>query len=202
MTATPLFLDDQAAVQAALRLTDLREGTDAIVIVAQGLRMARVRFYTRLGADVVQAIVETDYVEDPTTEDQMKRFVAHLCEVELVRLQLMDRMPVLFMDSSGATRETYNNEGAFRSMDPEALAAARLRIEAQVEEWLGLMAGEVVLGSEGAQVYTQTDVVPKPVLGASLFLGADGTSIPFAIDPGQFDGNFIADDQINDLEES
>ncbi len=124
----------------------------------------------------------------------MKRFVAHLCEVELVRLQLMDRMPVLFMDSSGATRETYNNEGAFRSMDPEALAAARLRIEAQVEEWLSLMAGDIVLGTEEAQAYTQTDVEPKPVLGQSLFIGADGTSIPFALDPGTFDGNFIADE--------
>jgi hypothetical protein len=183
-------MEDIAAVQAALRLTDLREGTDAIAILEQGIRMARVRFYTRLGASTVQAILDTDYAEDPTTEDEMKRFVGNLCEVELVRLQLMDRMPLLFMDASGAARETYNNEGAFRSMDRDTLMAARLRIEAQVEEWLSLMAGDVVLGEEAAQAYTQQNVCPKPVLGATVFIGEA------TINPGTFDGNFIADDEI------
>lgn len=197
MSATPLFVEDLAAVLSALRLTDLREGSDAVVIVEQALRAARVRFYQRLGPTTVQAIVETDYVEDPTTGAEMKRYVGNLCEVELVRLQLLDRMPVIFMDASGSAREAFNNEGAFRSMDPAALAQIRQRIEAQVENWFAVMAGEIELGDdEQVQAYTQQATCPKPILGASPFLGPDGASQPFGLQPGSFDGNFVADDEI------
>ena len=195
MTAEPLFLDSMDALLAALRLTDVRS-PDARAIVEQGVRMARVRFYQRLGASTIQAILETDNVEDPTTDDEMKRFVGNLCEAELVRLQLVDRLPVVFMDASGHAREAYNNEGAFRSMDRETLLDIRQRIEAQVENWLALMAGEIELGDdEAVQAYTQQDVDPKPVLGMSTFIGAD-QEVPFSLNPGEFDGNFILDDEI------
>lgn len=197
MTLTPLFMEDLAAIQSALRLTDLREGSDAISILEQGVRMARVRFYQRLGADTVQDILDTDNVEDPTTDDEMKRFVGNLCEVELVRLQLLDRMPVIFMDASGVARETYNNEGAFRSMDRETLLDIRQRIEAQIENWLALMAGEIELGDdEAVQAYTQQPVDPLPVLGQTVFIGSDGNTLPFSLNPGTFDGNFVGDDDI------
>ncbi len=197
MSPTPLFVDDMAGIQSALRLTDLRVGTDAVTILEQGVRMARVRFYQRLGASTVQAILETDYVEDPTTEDEMKRFVGNLCEVEMVRLQLLDRMPVLFMDASGVARETYNNEGAFRSMDRTTLLDIRQRIEAQIENWLALMAGEIELGDdEAVQAYTQQAVDPLPILGQTVFLGPDGASLPFSLNPGTFDGNFVGGDDI------
>ena len=197
MTVTPLFMEDLAAIQSALRLTDLREGSDAVSILEQGVRMARVRFFQRLGASTVQDILDTDNVEDPTTDDEMKRFVGNLCEVELVRLQLLDRMPVIFMDASGVARETYNNEGAFRSMDRDTLLDIRQRIEAQVENWLALMAGEIVLGDdEAVQAYTQQPVDPLPILGQTAFLGPDGASLPFSLNPGTFDGNFVEGEEI------
>jgi len=200
MSPTPLFLDDMAALQTALRLSAVRAESDALAILEQALRAARVRFYQRLGTSVVQEIVEIDYVEDPTTNDEMRRFVGNLCEVELVRLQLMDRMPLIFMDASGAAREIYNNEGAFRSMDPEVLAQARERIEAQIENWLAFMAGEIELGDdEQVQAYTQQKPTPTPILGATPFLGADGVSMPFGLSPGSFDGNFIEDDEIREV---
>lgn len=190
-------MEDLAAVQAALRLTDLREGSDAVSILEQGVRTARVRFYQRLGASTVTAILDTTYTDAPENAEEMKRFVGNLCEVELVRLSLMDRLPIIYMDASGAAREVYNNEGAFRSMDPEILAQARQRIEAQIENWLALMAGEIDLGDdEAVQAYTQQDVSPKPILGATPWLGPDGQSQPFSTDPGTFDGNFIVDDDL------
>lgn len=193
----PLFNDDLAAVLTALRLTALREDSDAVSIVEQAVRAARVRFYQALGPTTVQTIVETDYTDAPTTAADMKRFVGRLCEVELVRLQLMDRMPMIFMDASGSAREAFNTEGAFRSMDPQILAEARLRIEAQIDNWLAVMAGDVELGDgEQVQAFTQESPCPKPILGASPFLGADGTSQPFGLDPGEFDGNFIAGDEL------
>ncbi len=197
MSVTPLFLEDVAAVQTALRLTDLREGSDAVSILEQGIRAARVRFYQRLGPATVAAILETDFVEDPETTEELKRFIGNLCEVELVRLQLLDRMPVIFMDASGSAREAFNNEAAFRSMGPDLLVQIRARIEAQVENWLAFMAGEIELGAgELAQAYTQQDVEPKPILGITPFLGADGVSQPFGLDPGVFDGNFVEDDDL------
>lgn len=192
MTVTPLFLEDMAAVQTALRLTDLREGSDAVSILEQGVRAARVRFYQRLGPSTVAAILETVYTEAPEDADEMKRMIGNLCEVELVRLHLLDRMPVIFMDASGSAREAFNNEGAFRSMDPDTLAQIRVRIEAQIENWLAVLAGEIELGEgEQVQAYTQQAPCPKPILGSSPFLGADGTSQPFGLEPGTFDGNFI-----------
>lgn len=199
---TPLFNDDLAAVLTALRLSALREDSDAVVIVEQALRAARVRFYQVLGPSTVQTIVETDYDDAPTTAAEMKRFVGHLCEIELVRLQLMDRMPMIFMDASGSAREAFNSEGAFRSMDPAILAQARQRIEAQIENWLAVMNGDIELGDdEQVQAYTQEDVCPKPVLGASPFLGADGIAQPFGLKPGTFDGNFISNEPDEDEDE-
>lgn len=200
MTVVPLFLDDLAAVQTALRLTDLREGSDAVAIVEQGVRSARVRFYQRLGPTAIATILETDYTEAPETTEEVKRMVGRLCEVELVRLELLDRMPVIFMDASGSAREAFNSEGAFRSMDPDTLAAIRARVEAQVENWLAFLAGEIALGEgELVQAYTQQSPCPKPILGISPFLGADGTSQPFGLDPGTFDGNFVSDDDLGNV---
>lgn len=200
MSVVPLFLDDVAAVQSALRLTDLREGSDAVVILEQGIRSARVRFYQRLGPTTVATILETDYTDAPENTEEMKRMVGRLCEVELVRLELLDRMPVIFMDASGSAREVFNTEAAFRSMDPALLAQMRSRIEAQIENWLAFLAGEIDLGSgELVQAYTQQPQCPKPVLGLSPFLGADGTSQPFGLDPGLFDGNFVSDDDLGNV---
>jgi hypothetical protein len=200
VSAVPLFLDDLAAVQQALRLTDLREDSDAIAILEQGVRAARVRFYQRLGPTTVAAILETVYTDAPETSAEMKRMVGRLCEVELIRLELLDRLPVIYMDASGSAREAFNSEGAFRSMDPATLAAIRARIEAQVENWLAILAGDIDLGDgELVQAYTQQPVDPKPVLGLSPFLGADGTSQPFGVDPGTFDGNFVSDDDLGNV---
>jgi hypothetical protein len=196
MSATPLFLDDMVALQAALRLSALREEDDAVAILEQGLRAARVRFYQRLGTNTVDTILDTTYIEDPRTTSELKRYVGNLCEVELVRLQLMDRLPLLFMDASGAAREAFNNEGAFRSIDRQTLEVARARITSQVENWLAFMAGEVALGDgELAQVYTQTKSNPTPILGGTPFIGVDQSSAtPYGLDPGEFDGNFMPDD--------
>lgn len=197
MSVVPLFLDEVADVQAALRLTDVREGTDAVTIIEQGIRSARVRFYQRLGPTTVATILETDYTDAPETTEEMKRMVGRLCEVEMVRLELLDRMPVIFMDASGSAREAFNSEGAFRSMDQETLAAIRARIEAQIENWLAILVGEIDLGDgELVQAYTQEKPDPTPILGISPFLGADGTSQPFGLDPGTFDGNFVSDDDL------
>lgn len=199
MTVTPLFLDDFAAVQTALRLSDLREGSDAVAILEGGVRAARLRFYQHLGPAVIASIRETDYTDEPETTEEMKRMAGNLCEVEMVRLHLLDRMPVIFMDASGSAREVFNNEAAFRSMDPESLAQIRERIEDQIENWLAVMAGEIELGDGSpSQSFTQRPPCPKPILGATPFLGADGTSQPFGLNPGEFDGNFIESDEFGE----
>lgn len=195
MTITPLFVDDLAAIQTALRLTDLREGSDAVSILEQGVRMARVRFYQRLGPVRVAEILETVYTDAPINSEETLRMVANLCEVEIVRLELLDRMPVIFMDASGSAREAFNTEGAFRSMDRESLKLIRARIETQIDNWMALLAEEIELGEgEAAQVYTQEAPCPRPILGATPFLTPTGE--PLDTLPGSFDGNFIADDEV------
>lgn len=162
MATNPVFNSDLAAVKAQLRLSGIAAGSDAQVMLEAALLQVRAGFYSRLGSTRMTALLAMTSVAAPTTNDQILRSIANLCEVLWVRCILLDKLPIVFMDNSGGDVEFLNQEGTFRSITPERLDAERQRCSTQIEEWLALLAGETSIGNApDVQVHTQADQEPR-----------------------------------------
>jgi hypothetical protein len=162
MAPNPVFVSELAALKAQLRLSGVSEGSDAHAMLEAAILQVRSGFYSRLGSARVAELVAITPVPAPTTDNQILRAIGALCEVLWIRMILLDKLPVLFMDNAGGDQEFINQEGTFRSITPERLDRERLRMETQIEEWLALLAGEVSVGNApDVQVHTQVDQQPR-----------------------------------------
>lgn len=162
MATNPVFNTDLAAVKAQLRLSGIVEGSDAHAMLEAALLQVRTGFYARLGGARMTALLAISPVESPSTDDQILRRIADLCEALWVRCILLDKLPVTFMDNAGGDLEFINQEGTFRSITPERLDRERQRCQLQIEEWLALLAGDVAIGdAPSVQIHTQSDQSPR-----------------------------------------
>lgn len=193
MAATlPLFYPELASLRKDLRLTGAdTTGNDFENILETSLLQVRVGFNTRLGPTRVAELVAITYSPNPTTENEILRAIARVCEARWVRLVLMDLLPTLFMDASGSAQQDYNEQAAFRSTDTDQRAEERGRLQVQIDEWLAILAGEVQLGDTDVEarifVTERPDPLPRP--NDSPWL--QNPPGPEVVNPGSFDGNFV-----------
>jgi len=181
MATNPVFVADLATIKAQLRLSGVAENTDAHAMLEAAILQVRTGFYTRLGGARMTVLLAITPVQAPTTNDQILRRIGDLAEVLWVRCILIDKLPMVFMDNTGGDQEFLNQEGAFRSITPERIEAQHLACMTQLEEWLALLAGEVILGDVPVvQIHTQADQEPRvypfgSLVGDNLRLWGDPT---------------------------
>lgn len=113
MTAKPLFIKDLDTLQARLRLSAVDDG-DAVAVINSVVEEVRIGFYTELGASRVAEIVALTEVAEPVTDDGITKLRAVNIELLWVRVTLMRRLPMLFVQGSGQTRKAWNEEGITR----------------------------------------------------------------------------------------
>lgn len=181
MAVAPLFAATMAALKLDLRLDGLRAGSAGESILIRATSAARVYLYQRLGTSIVSSMVAVSEVENPTTLLDIRRKACTLAEVEIVRCELLDLMPVMVGDASGDAQQVYNDEGVWRQITPEERMEVLARCRARIEELLELILQEDDLGDDGTvRVFAggrASDTRRFPA----------GTSFP-AIGP--FEGNF------------
>lgn len=148
MAVAPLFVADIATLKSELRLTGLKTGSDGEQILERGASTARVNLYQRLGATLVTDVLAIADVDNPTTLDQIRRKAASLVEVEIVRCELVDVMPVMLGDASGDAQQVYNDEGVWRQITPEERIELLSRCRVRIEELLELILNEDGLGDD------------------------------------------------------
>lgn len=160
--AHPLFVATLVSLKQQLRLSGVPSDADAAKMIESAVHQVRVGFYARLGPARVAELVAIPTEEHPVGEDGILRMLAEQCEVMWVRCKLLDRMPTVFMDSSGAYQEILNQEGIARSLPLSHIEAQKQRCAAQVEEWLAILDGSVALGEAGEpNIATQADQEPR-----------------------------------------
>lgn len=150
MPVAPLFSADMAALKLDLRLQGLRSGSEGEAILNRVTSAARVFIYQRLGLSKVAEMVALTEADNPTTAEEIRRKAATLLEVEVVRCDLLDIMPVMLADASGDAFETYNDEGVWRQIEPEEREEVLARCKARIEELIELIIGEDELGDDSA----------------------------------------------------
>ncbi len=158
----PLFVSSIAVLKQQLRLSGVPTNVDAHVMIQSALMQVRVGFYSRLGVDRVNELVALSTAANPTDEDGVLRGLAEQLEVMWTRCKLLDRFPTVFMDSSGAYQELLNQEGIARSLPLSHIQAQKEACDAQIEEWLAILSGEIALGESGeVNIHTQSDQTPR-----------------------------------------
>ena len=174
----PLFVTNTSGapdldeMKARMRLTGIVVDSNAEQIVHSVISGVRGKLYSRLGVTTVTSVLATNPVVSPSTSAAIIRMIAYECEILMVIVDLMCRLPMVFMDNSSGIDEIYNNEGAFRSMDADTLEQCKESFLAQISEWLDIIAGDVELGAVGGplqgRAFTQIPQDPKVYPAGSL----------------------------------
>lgn len=148
MTAKPLFLKDLDTLKSRLRLSAVDTG-DAADVLDSVVEEVRVGFYAELGTVRVAVIVALPEIAEPTTLDGVTKLRAVNIELLWVRVTLMRRLPMLFVQGSGQTRKAWNEEGITQDASDTSFFRRELKhLEKLVTDglaWLGgTETGEIV----------------------------------------------------------
>ena len=150
MAVEPLFLTDMDALKGRLRLAGVETTNDAQSLIDGAARTIRQRFYARLGTARINELLNVanfPVVENPTTDPEVIRAIADEVEAKWVWTELTRNMPVKFYDNSGDDIEQYNQEGIFRSIEPDRIEESVAKCLDEIEGWLPILAGTVELGT-------------------------------------------------------
>lgn len=143
MAVAPLFVADMNTLKSRLRMTG-SVTTDGLAIIDKAVEDVRVGFYDEaqgLGASLVTDLLAIAFVENATNPTDLKRTRANNLEVTWVRLLLMRRIPMLFMDGSAVSHEVWNEEPLTRSSQTEIQREVD-RLENDLAEGLAALLGE------------------------------------------------------------
>lgn len=159
MAVQPLFLLDMEALRERLRLDGIPVDGGAHPLLESATRMIRFRFVNRLGLTRVNQIVAFSREQNATSTNGVLRTLAEELEAKWVWVELTRTLPIKFFDNSGNDLETYNEDGTFRSIDPDRIAEERQRCLEEIEAMLPVLAGDVELGaSSSSKVHLQKDM--------------------------------------------
>lgn len=116
MAVQPVFMPDRASLLARVRLG---EDDAPAGVVDQAMEEVRLWLYNAnygLGRTLIASLLTLPTVENPSTEDEITRATANTLEVLLVKRELLQALPTLFMDAGG-THEAWNQEQFTRQAD-------------------------------------------------------------------------------------
>lgn len=166
MAIAPLFISDMEALKSKMRLTGAAR-TDSLAIIDTCVSEVRLGFFDALSAARVAVLVAIVPSDAPTTDDEIMRSKAELCEAEWVRMLLLRRLPNLFLDSSGQTKQVWNEERIERE-STASLEKEIARMQAQIADWIGDLTGETepTFGSIQCDTIGPLEEQPRP--GASI----------------------------------
>lgn len=162
MATTPVFCASLAALQAQMRLSTLTE-SDALEVFKGEVRAARVRLYSTLGKDRVDAILATALTDTPETDAAIVRLAAADLEGKIVLLNLRRRLPSSFRDASATSLRTWNEAPEAPGRDP--FDVENRRLEADIEALFDTVSGESDVGDA---VTVRVDNVEPDEIPAAL----------------------------------
>jgi hypothetical protein len=168
MAVTPYYVADLNTLKEGLRLSTLDGNEDSSKILNGAVEWARGYIFRKLGPTIAAQWKAVAFVENPTTEEGVLRMIANLLEARLVLVELIDRLPFFFMDDSGATMESYNEDATFRKKAAEERKELRERAWSEIKDFIALLRGDQSLGTNlGIKTYVGENDNPK-VLGGSI----------------------------------
>lgn len=143
-----------------------------MAIINEAVLTVRVELYNALGSTAVNTLAATSHDDAPTTEAGIKRLAAEVCEVKMMRAQLLRVMPTLFAEASAVDQQAWNEEGFNRDMRPSELEEELVRLHEEIADLLYQLKGNA---PEVSQINVTAigplrDPMPRP--GESIIPGA------------------------------
>lgn len=163
MAIEPLFLASKDELKSRLRLSGAAQA-DALAQVDHAIEDVRMHIYDEdrgLGAARVTEILTVSYVENATTSAAMVRTMARSLECAWVRLLLLRRMPMIFMDASAVTQEVWNEEPVTR-FGPSGVRQEIERLEQEIQDLLANLGGDEDDAGIGVVVFEPEETPDRP----------------------------------------
>lgn len=178
MTTPPLFIADLDELKARLRLsgTQTDAGADIVSMIDDAIRDARVTFRRKMSQDAVETLVGYSSVDEPMTDEEIQRAAAELLEVKLVKVELLQKLRVFFLDNSAHAEDAMQHEGLLRDAQADDFWAMIRALKEEIENDFNLLLAPDELGEEvtvGVGVIEAEADCPNPRPGDSLWAYPD-----------------------------
>lgn len=116
-----LLIASREELLRQIRMEGIPMGRDTMHMVGRGIRSARVRIYSELGADRVSALLAIPYDPNSTSSAGIIRLCANELEALIVEKHLVEHLPTAtignanlanpgFIDEEGLTRQLFPSE--------------------------------------------------------------------------------------------
>ncbi|MBL4769477.1 MAG: hypothetical protein JKY94_17525 [Rhodobacteraceae bacterium] len=172
--ATPVF-QSKGNLQSVLRLSGMGANTDADEQLDSAIREARTFFWRRLGKARLDELAGLAFVDPPVTDNDHLRQLCSLVENKRVRWYLIPLYTSHFKDGGAAMFQEWNEEAAFRNLNPFAGERLRETLMQEIEDDMDMLAGEDSAGAETTIQATTFGMAeadgPPAILGQSLLDG-------------------------------
>ena len=161
MPVLPLFVVDMKTLRDRLRLGGISVTSNAFAILEKAVEDVRVFLFDAdrgLGEAKVLALRAVTFVENTLLPAELERTKANNLEIMWVRLLLLRRMPLFFMDASAVTHEAWNEE-PFTRMSRRDIEAEIKRLEAEILQVIGSLSG---VSSAGIDIFViEPEIAPE-----------------------------------------
>jgi hypothetical protein len=166
----PTFVISTEELRKRLRLGQINADGDAGAIFDDAMRAVSMDFRRRLTNARVIALQAMASSDSPATDDELLRMTAEVCEVRMIRRELLRRLPSIFVDGGGASQQTWNEEGFTRNAGETDLSAEIERLTLEIDEAFDLLAGKVDVGEEEVNNFAVIGTDNPAFLGDSIGL--------------------------------
>lgn len=141
MAVVPLFIGTIAELKQRLRLSGVNETDDAQAIIEDAVREVRLGLIDDLGLSLITTLVAVSFTETPATSDEVRRFRAEMAELFWIRALLVERLPQLFVDSSGTTKQVWNDDGLVRDVGTGSIRRQARDLMRKVRDYVAFLNG-------------------------------------------------------------
>lgn len=175
MAVNPLFISNVAELKSRLRLSGVDDTADAQALIEDAIREVRLGLIDRLGLSLITTLQAITFTETPDTTDEVKRFRAEFAELLWIRAILNERLPQLFVDSSGVSKQVWNDDGLVRDVGTGSVRRQSRDLIRKVRDHLAYLTGDDT--GEISIIVAVPDITPQRP-GASIAPRTSGVLLP------------------------
>lgn len=144
----PMFLTDLEGLKKELRLTGIDDRQDIQAILQTATLQFRVEFTHRIGKTIADELEALPFTDPPVTQDDFRRAASRLLEIRWIWCKLVELLPTMLADGSGAAFQEFNDAGIWRQMEEDDRRRLLRACHNEIEELYQMVLPEESLGDD------------------------------------------------------
>lgn len=160
-----------ASLRASLRLTGLKDGSDAEIQLQDAVRASFTLFWREIGRARLEQLKALAHNDAPASEDDMLRLLAEATERDVVRAELLRYFLAVFKEGGNSPLDEWNREGERRLSRNES-AAELSALQDRIAAALDVLRGDRALAEAALSLRVDSPVTADVETNGPIGIGS------------------------------